>query len=83
MCSAVWRVLRFCRMVEVCRFWFVFISSFYRVRSVCGIGKWNFMGCGDKLSCVVVWGGGWMWCKIGRCTLVMMPSLSKNACAML
>ncbi len=75
--------LRVCRMAEVCRFVFLFIISFHCVKSVCGIGKLNFLGCEDELFCVVVWGGGWMWCIRGRCTLIMMPLWSKNACAML
>ncbi len=57
MCSVVWRALRFCRMVEVCKFVFVFISSFHRVRRVCGIRTWNFMGCEDEWPGVGMWGG--------------------------
>ena len=39
MCSVFLRVFWFCKIVEVCTFVFVFISSFHCVRSVCGIGK--------------------------------------------
>jgi hypothetical protein len=73
-CSAVWMVLRFGIMVEVCGFVIVFISSFHCVSSGCGIGKWNFMGCVDELSCLVVGRGCWMWRMRGRCTLALMPS---------
>ncbi len=61
----------------------VFISSFYCVSRGGGIGKWNFMGCLEELSCLALGRGGWMWCMRGRWTLDLMPSRSKNACAML
>ena len=54
----VWRVLRFCSMVEVCGFMIVFISSFHCAVSGFGIGKQYFMGCVDELSCLVVGRGG-------------------------
>ena len=71
-------------MVEVCGFLMLFIFSFHCASSGGGIGKWmNFMGYVDELSCLVLGGGGCMWCIRGRCTLALMPSWSKNACAML
>ncbi len=51
-CRVLWRVLRFCSMVEVYGFVIVFISSFHCVSSGCGIEKWNFMDCLEKLSCL-------------------------------
>ena len=82
-CNVVRRVLRFCIMVGVCKLVADLISSFHCVSNGCGIGKWNFMGCDVKLSCVVVGIGGWVWCMRGRCISALMPSWSKNACAML
>ena len=61
----------------------VFISSFHCASSGGGIGKWNFMGCVDELSCLVLGRGVWMWCMRGRCTLALMPSWSKKACEIL
>ena len=61
-------------MVEVCGFVIVFIFSFHCDSSGGGIGKWNFMGCIDELSCFVLERGGWMWCMRGRYTVALMPS---------
>ncbi len=61
----------------------VFIYSFHCANSGGGIGKLNFMGCVDELSCLVLGKGGRMWCMRGRCTLALTPSWSKNACVLL
>jgi len=61
----------------------VFIPSFHCASSGGGIGKWSFMGCVDELSCLVLGREGWTWLMRGRCTLALMPSCSKKACAML
>ncbi len=50
------------------------IFSFHCASSGGGIGKWNYMGCVDVLSCLVLGMEGCMWCMRGRCTLALMPS---------
>ena len=61
-------------MVDVCGFVIVFVYSFHCDSCCCGIAKWNFMGCVDEMSCLVVGREVWMWYMRGRCTLALMPS---------